>query len=106
MNNELYINIPRTLSYNALWNFILGMRGGGKTYGTLKYAIEQYLKNKKKGIKWQFMYVRRMKTELEKLTIMRGGRLFKAVEKEFPECTFKAESNTLYCDGEIIGYAQ
>ena len=106
MDNELYISIPRTLSYNALWNFILGMRGGGKTYGALKYAIEQHLKFKKKGIKWQFMYVRRMKTELEKLTIMRDGRLFKAVEKEFPDHTFKAESNTLYCDGEIIGYAQ
>ena len=106
MDNELYISIPRTLSYNALWNFILGMRGGGKTYGSLKYAIEQHLKYKKKGIKWQFMYVRRMKTELDKLTVMRNGRLFKAVEKEFPDHQLKAESNTLYCDGEIIGYSQ
>ena len=103
---ELYIDIPRTLSYNALWNYILGMRGGGKTYGSLKYCIEQYQKAKSKGRKWQFMYVRRMKTELEKLTQMRGGRLFNAVQKEFPDNVLKAESNILYCDNEVIGYAQ
>ena len=106
MHNELYWDIKKPLSYNCLWNFILGMRGGGKTYGSLEYAIEQHLKNKKRGIKWQFMYVRRMKTELEKLTIMRGGRLFNAVQKEFPDNNLKAESNILKCDDEIIGYAQ
>ena len=53
---ELYWDIKKPLSYNCLWNFILGMRGGGKTYGSLKYAIEQYLKAHKKGEKWQFMY--------------------------------------------------
>lgn len=103
---ELYWNIRKPLSYNCLWNFILGMRGGGKTYGSLKYCVEQYQKNARRGVKWEFMYVRRMKTELEKLTIMRNARLFKAVQKEFPENILKAESNILSCDGKIIGYAQ
>ncbi len=52
------------------------------------------------------MYIRRMKAELDKLTTMRNGRLFNAVQKEFPENTLKAESNTLYCDGKIMGYSQ
>lgn len=103
---NLFWDIQVPLSYNALWNFILGMRGGGKTYGSLKWCIEKHLKSKDKGEKWQFLYVRRLKAELEKLTISRGGRLFNAVQKEFPEHTFKAESNVLYCDDEIIGYAQ
>ena len=103
--SNLYWDISRTLSYNCLFNFVLGMRGGGKTYGSLKYCIEQYLKNLKAGRKWQFIYMRRMKTELEKLTISRGGRLFKAVENEFPTHKLTAESNTLYCDKEIIGYS-
>lgn len=103
--HNLYWDITKPLSYNCLFNFILGMRGGGKTYGSLKYCIEQHLKWKKKGINWQFVYVRRMKTELEKLTISRGGRLFKAVENEFPTHNLKAESNVLYCDKEIMGYA-
>lgn len=81
------------------------MRGGGKTYGSLKWCIEQYLDNKKKGINWQFIYVRRMKSELEKLTICRGGRLFNAVAPEFPTHQLKAESNVLTCDKEICGYA-
>ena len=102
----MYWDIQKPLSYNCLWNFILGMRGGGKTYGSLKYCIEQHLKAKKKGEKWEFLYVRRMSTELDKLTKMRGGRLFKAVETEFPTHNLKAEGNTLYCDKEIIGYAQ
>ena len=103
---ELYWDIRKPLSYNCLWNFILGMRGGGKTYGALKWCTEQYLKNKKNGIKWEFLYVRRMKAELRKLTTMRGGRLFNAVQREFPEHTLTAESDTLYCDGEIMGYSQ
>lgn len=82
------------------------MRGGGKTYGSLKYCISQFLKAKEKGNVWQFLYVRRYKTELEKLTIMRNGRLFKAVEIEFEGHLLKAESNVLYCDGDVMGYAQ
>ena len=105
MYDELYWDIRLPLSYNCLWNYILGMRGGGKTYGALKWCIEQYLKNLKQKKKWQFVYVRRMKSELEKLTISRGGRLFNAVSKEFPTHNLKAESNVLYCDKEVCGYA-
>ena len=101
-----YWDIKKTLSYNCLFNFIVGSRGVGKTYGSLKYCIEQYLKYKAQGKTWQFMYVRRLNTELDKLTKSRGGRLFNAVKNEFPNHSFKAESNVLYCDKEIIGYAQ
>lgn len=100
-----YWNIQKTLSHNCLFNFIISLRGGGKTYGCLKYAIEKHLKEKKLGRKWEFVYVRRQENELKKLTISRGGRLFKAVQKEFPTHVLKAESNNLYCDGEICGYA-
>lgn len=105
INPNIYWDIKKPLSYNCLWNFILGMRGGGKTYGSLKYCIEQHLAHKKKGEKWEFVYVRRLKSELEKLTIMRGGRLFNAVSQEFPTHKLKAESNTLYCDKDVIGYS-
>ena len=106
-----YWDIKRTISYNALFNFIIGMRGAGKTYGALKECVEHYMKTGK-----QFMYVRRMKTELDKLTTMRNGRLFNAVAKDpaFKDITLSAESNTLYLttvendnkNKQIIGYAQ
>lgn len=103
---NIYWDIQKPLSYNCLWMYIIGMRGGGKTYGSLKWCVEQHLENRKKGRQWQFLYVRRLKTELEKLTVMRGGRLFNAVKSEFPEHTLSAESNILRCDDEICGYAQ
>lgn len=104
--NSLYWDIKRTLSYNCLFNFIIGMRGVGKTYGALKYCIQNFKDKQKHGINSQFMYVRRLKSELEKLTIMRNGRLFNAVKNEFPCDTLKAESNTLYFGDKIMGYAQ
>lgn len=100
-----YWDIYKTISHNCLFNFIISLRGGGKTYGGKKYAVETYLKHKKQGEKWEFVYVRRQENELKKLTIQRGGRFFKDIEKEFPDHVLKAESNELYCDGEIIGHA-
>lgn len=82
---DKFWNIRNTLSHNCLFNFIISMRGGGKTYGCLKYCVEKYLKEKRAGRKWQFVYVRRQENELKKLTISRGGRLFAAVQKEFPD---------------------
>lgn len=103
--NSKYWDIGKTLSHNCLFNFIISLRGGGKTYGCLKYAVKKYLNEKQQGRTWQFVYVRRQENELKKLTISRGGRLFAAVQKEFPDHVLKAESNTLYCDGEVCGYA-
>ncbi len=107
MDTTLHWNPKKTFSYNCLFNFVVGMRGGGKTYGGLFYGINDvYLKNKAKGKLSQMLYVRRMTTELKKLTTNRDGRLFNAVKNEFPDHKLHAESNTLYCDGEIMGYAQ
>lgn len=100
-----YWDIRKTLSYNCLFNFIISLRGGGKTYGTLKYCVDKYLKEKKQGRLWQFVYVRRQENELKKLTISRGGRLFNDIRKEFPGHILKAESNVLYCDSDECGYA-
>ena len=105
MDDFKYWDIGRTLSHNCLFNFIISLRGGGKTYGALKHCVKKYLEEKRNGRIWQFIYVRRQENELKKLTICRGGRLFAAIQKEFPDHILKAESNTLYCDGEICGYA-
>ena len=105
MSDSKYWDIGKTLSHNCLFNFIISLRGGGKTYGCLKYAIKKHLSEKQQGRNWQFIYVRRQENELKKLTTSRGGRLFAGVQKEYPGHILKAESNTLYCDGEVCGYA-
>lgn len=55
----MYWDIKEALSYNALFNFVIGNRGGGKTYGFKKWAVEDFIKTGR-----QFVYVRRYKTEL------------------------------------------
>ena len=55
----MFYSYDRIRSYNAIWNFIISNRGGGKTYGFKMMGIKNFLKNGK-----QFIYVRRYKTEL------------------------------------------
>jgi len=93
----------RTASYNALFNFVIGMRGAGKTYGALKRNVTRFLKSPKSH-RWQFMYIRRLKTELKDLTTSQHGRLFDAVQAEFPNHELKASGNVLTCDGDVMGY--
>lgn len=89
-----------------MYNFIIGNRGAGKTFGALKYAVEKHLKRRETNDPFQFMYVRRFDTELETLSKMRGGRLFNAHKQFFPGHNLRAESNILYCDDGVCGYAQ
>lgn len=94
-------DIPKTKSYNCLFNFILGIRGAGKTYGLLKEMVEQY---EKKGNR--FLYVRRSEEELKTLTTSKSGRLFNHVQVEFEGHALWTEANVLHYDKEICGYAQ
>lgn len=95
----MWWDVTRTASYNCLFNFIIGNRGAGKTYGILKREISRYLKTRA-----QFVYMRRMKTELKDLTTANKGRLFDDVQREFPDHILEAHGNVLYCDKEVMGY--
>lgn len=96
-----YLDFKRTKSYNCLFNYILGIRGSGKTYTTLKEFIEQYQKTGKR-----FLYLRRTEEELKKLTTQKNGRLFNHVQTEFEGHALWTEANVLHIDKEICGYAQ
>lgn len=58
----MWYDVERTLSYNCLFNFIIGNRGCGKTYGAKRRAIKNFIKSGK-----QFIYLRRNQTELDKV---------------------------------------
>ncbi len=53
------------LTYNRIFNFVVGIRGGGKTFNSLREAIEKHIKEKKKGNKWEFIYLRRRVVDLD-----------------------------------------
>ena len=52
----MYWDISRALERGCLFNFIVGARGGGKTYGTKQLGIDNFLRD---GSQWA--YVRRYK---------------------------------------------
>lgn len=91
----MYYDINRTLSYNCLFNFIVGNRGGGKTYGFKKWAIKSFIKTGK-----QFVYVRRYKQELKKIT-----KYFDDIRWEFPDHKLEVKGMSFMVDGKAAGIA-
>jgi hypothetical protein len=90
----MYWNPHEVLSYNALFHFITGNRGAGKTYGSKKLGIKHF---KKKGRK--FIYLRRYKSEFDDF-----GNFFADVSQEFPDDEFEVKGKKLFINGECCGY--
>ena len=100
-----YYNFNSLLSRNGVYNFLVGARGLGKTYGAKNYAIKQYLKNGS-----QFIYLRRYDTELKTAKTT----LFNDIKEQFPKYQFRSHGNELHIrkrtpdDSEkwaLLGYA-
>lgn len=85
----------KVLSYNCLYSFIIGNRGGGKTYSAKCWAIRDFLKNGK-----QFIYLRRYKTEFDDIK-----KFFADVIDEFPEHELTVKGKNFYVDGKMCGGA-
>lgn len=89
-----YIDYGKILSYPALFTFIIGMRGGGKTYGFKKWAIKDFLKNGK-----QFIYLRRYKSEVQDIMTF-----FNDIRDEFPDVELKVNGRVFYINKKVAGY--
>ena len=90
----MYYSRNDLLSYNALFNFVVGERGTGKTYQFKDWAISDFIKNK-----FQFVYVRRYKTEFKDI-----GNFFDDIIKKYPEHEFSVAHGKFYIDKEIAGF--
>lgn len=101
----MYWSCKRTKSRNAIFNFIVGNRGAGKTFGFIDYAIDRFVKGLRRGEVNQFIYARRTVEELKPLCITRPGSLFdKVAQVKWPAHMFRADSGKLWIDGELAGY--
>lgn len=92
----MWYDINKALSYNCLFNFIIGPRGVGKTYSTKKRVLKNWFKKKK-----QFVYLRRYDTELQSTQM---SKFFDDIGKEFEENELVAKDSYFYCDKKVIGY--
>lgn len=82
----MWYNPNLTLSHGCLLNYVLGNRGGGKTYGSFVKGIKNKIyKNK------QFIYLRRYKSELEDFATQ-----FDEVSREFPDYIISVKGRTGY----------
>lgn len=87
IDRSIFWDIGRTLTHNMLMNFIVGNRGGGKTYGAKKKAIDNFIKKKE-----QFGYIRRYKEDLKKPM----EQFFKDIIWEYPDYEMKTEGEKFY----------
>lgn len=84
MNNLAhYYNIDNLLSRNKFFNFVIGVRGVGKTYGFKKFAINRALKYGE-----QFMYLRQNKNQIDEISDWVG----EVGEVEFPDYEFEQKT--------------
>lgn len=88
IDRSIYWNINKTLTYNALFNFIVGNRGGGKSYGAKKRCIDNFIK---KGE--QFGYIRRYRDDLKKPM----EQFFQDIIWEYPDYEFCIQGENFYC---------
>lgn len=86
-NTSIFWDWRRTLTHNALFNVIVGNRGGGKSYGAKERGIENFIKNGE-----QFGYIRRYKDDLKEPM----NQFFKDIEHKYPDYEFKTDSKYLY----------
>jgi len=91
----MFWDITEPLSYNALINFIVGNRGGGKSYGVKKYAIELFLRTGK-----QFGYIRRYSEEYKES----ANTFFNDVSQEFEGHKFEVKGKKFYIDDKVCGH--
>lgn len=93
-DNKEFWDIDRPLSYNALFNFIVGARGVGKTYGAKQWALQRFLKTGE-----EFIYVRRYQTELKNIRTF-----WDDMRDAFPNHELEVtKQKELLCDGERAG---
>lgn len=84
---SMFWDVNKILTYNALINFIVGNRGGGKTYGAKKRGIDNFLKRRE-----QFGYIRRYQDDLKEPM----KQFFEDIEGQYPEHEFKTDSKYFY----------
>ena len=92
-----WYDISKALTHNCMFNFIIGPRGVGKTYGLKKRAIKQFLD---KG--FQFVYLRRFQEELDETAESYFDDI--VLNNEFPDAVIEYKSGCYFVNDQLAGY--
>ena len=101
IDNSIFLNFNKILSYGSFITFILAERGVGKSYGAKKFIINHYKKTGK-----QTVYLRRYNKELQEALMKKGTPIFfDQIKDEFPNDKLSNSKELLYCNKDVCGYA-
>lgn len=92
----MYYDPNKTLSRQRLFNFVIGARGCGKTYGAKKTVIKKFLRSGK-----QFVYLRRYETEMPAAEMR---NFFDDIGVEFQDVEFRSYNGLFRINNEIAGW--
>lgn len=90
----IFYDIAGLLSQRCIFNFVIGNRGGGKTYGGKKLVINRF---KRSGA--QFVWVRRYGSEIDTLS-----DFWADIRGAFPDDELTQVGKELYINGDLAGY--
>lgn len=93
---SLFWDPYKTSTYNALFNFIIGNRGGGKSYGAKHFVIKRFIERNE-----QFVYVRRFDKEMTAV----ADKFFADISDEYPDKELDYKNGVYFVDGLEAGFA-
>lgn len=104
IDDSIYYNYDKLLSYNALLSFVIGERGVGKTFGAKDYVLRHFQRTKKK-----FAWIRRYGSDLDSaIGNSEKPSFFKDIRVKYPSCNFNVTEDKkikyLYMNNKICGY--
>lgn len=96
MSNDIsiYYSLAPLLSQRCIFNYSVGPRGCGKSFDGKRLGISRFIKKGK-----EFIYLRRYKSELDKIT-----DFFADIRFKFPNHKLEQKGNKLYIDDQLAGY--
>lgn len=92
---SVYYSMNQLMSYNAVYNFVIGERGNGKTYQGKKKMVRDWERKRTQSI-----YVRRTETEINSVK----DTLFNDIALEYPQYTFEVKGEQGFINGECFCY--
>ena len=95
MDEKLFWNPQKLLSYDRILSCVIGARGVGKSFAIKCKLVDDFIKHGR-----QFFYLRMYKTELKN-----KDKFFDDIAFKFPNAKFEVKGNEMIINGKVAGWA-